>query len=1095
MLSQRRSSEQASQSSHSTPSQLRLESALRHVNVLFSTTAFQENDARPESPIPSQPASRTSETSAVRRIFSREPRRRPVHSRLAVAANAKNPHLIRIYHLVDYGVNTRPIIHRSWNITDIRRIDGLGQPVAESVLFALHFIPTKVFVFRTQSPKTRARFLWSLLQICVRTLRRAPPVQHLLLLDLQTMAEKTTDVDDNGTSMRPTTSESSRAKSIDVSERQSDVPPTRTSEASTKRNSSHTVRSKRTSLDESRNRLSRQQQSLEPSPRLADVSTQQGRLGSQAKRLQQFPRAFSEPKLSDSNQKRSEHTLEDGSSQEAPRSEHVQGRDSYVEQLAFEAAAKRFGRKRSSAIAKDNKEVISNLDSDPKALWFENRRRPNEANTKMFMEQMRLRRQRKQAKLNDDEKANLLYSLELFAADGEGHLHEFGNWLESHIQKLEVENIGDIVDVESCEPCHETADDGISKSTVEREDLHDVLIKSITAADPWLRKCESLLEPYACLSQEINSDITLLETQRENNRALHEELDVLLHSISFTDQEQKLVDSLDVSFTVEHNEVDYSCLHDVIHMLTSKYKEISKLKKLSGMSAVTDVLRLISEKRNRASRILLPGLKTCLDDMYTERRRTVFAFDEADFGAIDAATRLSGDEECHRNFRKGLQCVAACENNAYSEVIDHYVDLSSSWTTNFLRFAMYGEPPLSLEDNLLNDRMKRFTENLLYCCLVESHLAFNLFNNDERGTGRVLAAILRRQLPSPDFLRDFLQGQNEFEATVHQHFWCALEFFSNGVSNFSEQDLEELVSRVEQRLGFLYSTYKKRFPVDVLKIRSMKPNDEVIIEALNSFQTKCRVLCVTSQRLVETQANSVVAMLSESLDLRRESQRSEFFARVQNSIDLASEVSCSTHISSYDSPPRCSTYSTSICEKLIRSTLRRTEIASAAAGDDADDIKLQCYGYVSAKLGGPASEEYLVRLTELADRLREHVMSRWVNRKILRKVFHQLFLDTPSRSSESYAKLQTWVMGLDASVAASEIRVIVQSSLAGAAKTCVIVPFYGDLISLIKERMDEILRRNRNKYLSELRPRLRSFTADLLSILRNELEAWGEAYK
>ncbi|CAN8075766.1 unnamed protein product [Agarophyton chilense] len=1094
MLSQRRSSEQASQSIHSTPSQMRLESALRHATVLFSTTAFQENDARPESPAPSQPISRISEASAVRRIFSREPRRRPVHSRLAVAANAKNPHIIRVYHLVDYGVNTRPLIHRSWNISDLRKVDGLGQPVSESVSFALHFIPAKVFIFRTLSPKARASFLWSLLQTCVSRLKRAPPVQHLRLLDLQTMAEESPVVDD-GTAMNQRTSEISH-KSVNASERQSDVPPTHTSEASTKRHSSHTIQSKRTSLDESKNGLSGLEQSAESNARLADVQTQNGGLGSQARRFQKFPRAFSEPKLSDSTQKRSETTLHDGSSQEAPRSEHVQGKDSYLEQLAFEAAAKRFGNNRSLAAICGTAE-ISNLDSDPKALWFDNRRRPNEANTRRLMEQMHLRRPRKQTKLKDDEKADLLYSLELFAENTEGHLHEFGEWLESHIQKLEVENIRDIVEVESCEPCLETTACGASTDGIEREDLHDVLIKSITAVGPWLRKCESQLEPYARLSQETNDYLMLLETQHENTRALQEQLDALLHSISFTDREQALVDYLD-GVLAANEEFDYSELLKVILMLSWKSREISKLNELSGMDAVTNAQRLISEKRNRTSRSLLPILKSCLEDMYAERERAVLACHEDGFDS----NRPSYNEDRVEKLRKGLLCLAACESNAFSQVMDHYVELSSSWTTSFLRFAMQSEPPISPEKNALNDRMIRFAESLLYGCLVESQLAFSLFYNDLRDKEITMPTLLRRQLPSPEFLREFLKRaglhEDDFEAGLHQHFWRSLEFFSKGLTCSSSQYLEEVVFRVQQRLRGLYDVYKKQFPTEVLRVGIMRLNNEAIIEALDSFQSKCRVLCSTSQRLVETHANAVLTMLSEPLDLRTYTQRSGFFLRVKRAVDLASELSGVSNESAPDVQTRISgdDFSRSICEKLIGATLHRAEEIPAVTNDCVEDLKLQCYGYVSGRIGEPPGEEYLIRLTRLADRIREPIMGRWINRTILGKMFNELFQDATSGSPESYVKMRTWVASLNPSVAASEIRGVVRSSLEEAAKTCAIIPFYDNLISLIKERVDEILRKNRrNKNFSEVRPLFCSFIADLLSMLRIERESLQKLYR
>lgn len=46
-----------------------------------------------------------------------------------------------------------------------------------------------MLVWRTDTPFKRAQFLWSLLQVCASRLKRAPPVQRLKLLDLQTFAD------------------------------------------------------------------------------------------------------------------------------------------------------------------------------------------------------------------------------------------------------------------------------------------------------------------------------------------------------------------------------------------------------------------------------------------------------------------------------------------------------------------------------------------------------------------------------------------------------------------------------------------------------------------------------------------------------------------------------------------------------------------------------------------------------------------------------------------------------------------------------------------------------------------------------------------
>lgn len=908
------------------------------------------------------------------------------------------------------------------------------------------------------------------------------------------MAEQRAEGSHDRPSVKGSLADSSPSRSADGTERHSDVPPTRTSEASTRRHSSRsrTTQSRNTSAGGSRGGSVKQDHFYDGRSQNTDSQAKQGALAHMPSHAQGFPRAYSEPKLSDSHsQKDSEGFPDEQSSHEAPNSERIRAKDPHVDQVAFESAAYRLQQKRVSGLPTDARDFLSSNGSDANALLFENRRRTGDANTRTLIDRMRIQRQRKQARLSHEEKTDLMYSLKLFEEDGEVHLHEFGKWLENRIQRLEVENIGDIVDVESCEPGHETEEKETSQDETEKGNLHDVLIKSIVDADPWLRKCESILEPYASLAEEVNHDITLLETQRENSRALQQELETLLQSISFTGMEQGLIDDLDVTFAIHRNNVDYSKLHEVINLLTSKSREIAKLSKLSNMSAVTNIVRFISDKQNRASTFLLPALKEFLDNLYIAKRRALFGTEE---GSPSSDTDIRGwSEESLKDFRKGLRCIAVCENNSLSYIVDHYVELASSWTTDLLQFLMQGEPPLSLTKDALDVRMERFAENLLYSCLLEGDLAFRLLDRELHGREKILPSLLRRQLPSPELLREFLKRHDRddkgFEACIHQHFWHSLDFFGKKYEDCSGEDLRSTVSNVEVRLRTLCEVLGRGFPVAELQVRNLQNTDEATTATLASYRVKCRILSLTSQRLVETHANDMVASLSESLDLKRATKRAVFFSRVKEAVDLCIELSSPLYVGVGDPQSASNEKTKSICEMLIGAALRRTEIASAGAGEQADDVKLQCYGYIAAKLREAADVDYLARLAHLSNRVREHVMCRWTQRIVLSKMFHGITIETTSQDAEVYSKVKMAVASLDASTTIMEVRKAVHATLEEAAKTCVILPFYTDMMSLIKERVEDMLRKARNnKYVSDIRPTMRSFTSELLSSFRKELE-------
>lgn len=1053
----------------------------------------------------SNAATQSPEASAVRRLFTREPRHVPSRSRLVVTANPRNPEIVRIYHLIDNGPSTRPTIHRYWNISDIRRIDGLGGPASETTRFALHIIPNKVFTFRTHSPKARANFIWSLLQVSVSKMKRAPPVQNLRLLELQHLVDNCEGQNhavDAQNSAKKKSSQSSLEKSVPASDHSSQLQ--RQTPEPSRKESTETTPSKLTTSEAATKSHSRHQSSKETDLLLQNSS--QDNSEQTAPSQLHVQRAISGPKHQESKKEGMEVMLEEAGSDPALRSEQGHSRAKSGTKTTFTSPASRSTLRVTSEFPGDTNVVSPQFDQVPKAQFLENRRIPNVANTKTFMQKLQIQKQREQAKLSDQEQAEISFALELFQKEADPEIHEFGKWLEDHIQMLDVDNIGDIVTAESRDPCRDPTEAEYtgSWSDTDKVDFHDVLIKSVTTTESWLRKCESLLKPYADLSETINEDLTLLDLRRENSRALRKELERLLETICFASKEKEIVKELDGVLSVNGNEMDYSELHKVFHLLSSKAKDIADAPELSKMTAVADVKKYVAENQNRASASLLPSLKSYLEKLYAKRQQIGI---KSQISVAQIATKHSETmEEGLQNFEKGTKCLVACSNDSLATLIDHYVALSSLWITDVLRFLMRAESHASGTKVELDDRVQSFAENFLYISILEGKLALALFANvlsSPQVANKIeISSILRRQFPAPKLLNEFLDcektGDKEFRACVHQHFWHSIESFAEKLTGISDFSLHEMKSAVERRLHASEARLNKNvFSTHNINPESKHQIDTATKEIVVSFQEKCRMLSSSSQLLVETHANDVVNLLSESLELKRPSQRGIFFSRVRAAVDLCVELSAPLCANFHDSKSGLKDKTQAICEMLVGAALRRTEVASASAGERADEVKLQCYSYITAKLnGGQGEKNQLNDLARLPSRVREHLIVRWAEKVVFSKTFCDFDVDSLGRTPEAYSRFRAAAARLSASSVFSNIKNSISSALEEAGKTCAIVPFYSDVILLLKERMEIVLRRARNdRAISDLRPNLRSFTTELLGKLRLELDRKRETYK
>lgn len=1083
MLSRRRSSEQASQSTQSTPAATRIENALRNLQILFSTPVIPDNN-RPNIPRPPDQSGEIpqNDTSAMRRLFNRDqrPKRNPTHT-LVVASTRGS--VLRLYHVVDAA----RVTHRYWNLAELRKIDGLGGPVSESLQFALYFSNSKPMTYRTPSPHERAVFLWSLLHTCASKLKRAPPVEHLRLLDLQNAAE--TEQDDHLSGTYPSDQNLRLESSLEV------LPVPEDHIAPSDNSTTHlvsipTTSSKHDARPEDGDRSS--DQTLKPRTRPRTPSR-----GQKVTRTMSEPKAIAMQPISDNSDDRCQ-----------PASTETRVKNMNIDERAFLAAAKRMGAKRSLNAAPHGKDRFNSVGSDPKARLFQGRVKASDANTAKVVAERRLQQEKKQFRLSMEEQMDVLFALELFGKEQEAvSLHDFGAWTDGQIQALEAENIADLVNVEKQAPeydLHETPPAQLlSQGSRNEKSPQDLLVESMMFAEPWLEKCQTLLGPYAKLSENINDDVIMLERQRKNVHSLEEELDGLLRALTFEKEEDILISNIgSAADSSDAKSLNYQHFHRAVQVITDKATSLCKLPDLSEMVAVKSVHRLIYEKQNKASEALLPVLMKYVDKLYQLKDVNDYASTFRESWVTDSA--LNTDRETSE-FLKGAECLAVCGNNSFVELIDHYVAVSSTWIIRFLRFLTEESLGASIVKAALDTRAKQFLENLLYICITEGIRAFRLFSrildSSDRDGFISISGILRRQIPDALILDEYVRSVSERSgakgACINLHFSHSLDFFSEIVDTASDEELEAALVRVEtgNRARRSQSDFSKEVRNGSATIARpvVTRHDRVVRESVANFLTICNELSLTCQASLETQIGEIIDKMDAAQDVSSTQGRALFFSRVMNSVDLCYQLSSPMYsglgsLEGKSNLNRKETNTKSLCERLIAAAMRSTEIASTAGLEDTTDrIKLQCYGYIAAKLEEGNRESFLVQLAHLSSRVRKHVMTKWADVAIFDTILGTLRLDGDKPTTETYSRFRNAVMELTAQAASSRVKNTINQTMETAVDTCAILPFYADLINLVKEKMEDMLRKVRkDRAVSDIRPKLLSFSRELLSNLRGE---------
>lgn len=1219
MLSRRRSSEQTSATDAAspatlTPTEQRLQGALRGALVLFSVPAQLDPAATPtpapvaasahlpRPPKASRPdqsgdlAGSTTEPSGIRRLFARERRRglppsapdsRPVHH-LVVASYTRHRDQIRLHQLVDGGSGARVAIHGTWFLSDLRKIDGLGRPVAQSVHFALYFSSSpRAIAWRATSPSARAVFLWALLQTCVSRLSRAPPVTNLRLLDLQTTAESAESLTDaraagdnreepvssdtfkGSAHMASSLEELGDQRSTDmlhtaapISDSFVNVPASPKAAASVsghinassvedvKRVPGLRASPVRAKSDEVIADVMRSEEAKEPKAEVAkNGADKEGDAPRDLSKSSKVKRTLSEPKATAIFACAEDDSDVDGS-EGVPRKADTMApwqrgadpdlKDLNIDERAFLAAAKRLGAKKSFDLKRaDQVDKYSSYGSDPKARLFQNRLKISEANTRKVVAERKMLQERKLYMLSSKEQEHLALALDMFGQEKpEDTLEGFGSWVSSHIQTLEVENIADLVSVEKqtmskgneteFPSAHAHASHVLDESEV-KDGSFGGLVRAMTAAQPWLDKCQTLLAPYAELVEDINHGVNLLETQRKNVSALDELLSELVNALSFEYSEKSLVDGVgtcDPAF--ELSEFDTDDFQSAVQIIVSKVGALERLSHLSEMSAVKEVQNLLSQRQREASSLLLPVLRDYINKSYESH------------SSEDLKLRFGGDlvtpkdSASRRDFLTNVSHLSNFRTSALQELMDHYVLLSSKWIVETVRLLISGLDSSVVEEpaedvhqrrdtiRMLAARNLGISEALLAACVAEGLRCCHLFRSAcELVTGDdklTLSGLLRRQVDDGVFLTEFITGPTVSDpilgACVHQHASYLFQRFAERLSSYDVVDTPSLLDKISQLISD-NSPVKKDFilraseelnkQVDPLMDDSTTHCSDVdAVEDAHSevplahrgsqclrivisvFEEVCRCLSITTLSMSEDLVKTSLASLERKRDVASEDERREFFSIMVSAVDLCCEMAFLPGLAKTGSPSVLNEPVKSVCERLIVTAMKSTEVSVQSCAEDvAEAVKLQNYGYIAARLSEDDTPDFLRRLSHLATRVRKHLVGKWLERQSFGSICKSLKRDTSMRYSGAHAHFNSIVDDLDVAETAARLKEAVHSTMESAAETKATQLLYGDVIVAAGEVMEDVIKMaKKEKVGADARAKLQAFSRALLDVLK-----------
>lgn len=970
---------------------------------------------------------------------------------------------IRVQHVVDLG--SRALVQRGWALADLRKIDGMMEQASRGRSFGLWFATSaKMGVWRCDNGKERAVFLWALLQCCVANLRRAPPVENLLLLDLQRVAEGDDGADEEAFVGRKRFIERRGEGGGSLG------------------------------------------------------GGMKGRAMRDMGKGSKVTRTLSEPKASkvveDFEEKRADTIT--------PVATGTALKGLNMDERAFLAAAKRMG----GGGANEGDEPNSN---DPKARLFQNRFQMGDPK---FVAERKRQQEKKLYRLSKVEQQDLALALQMFKEEKgtECRLGMLGNWTEAKIQELEAENIADIVNVEKS---------GIGTDGKEGDQNwpYRGLVESMSLAEPWLRKCQMLLSPYAELASELNQGVELLETQMNNISNLEKVLRNLLDTLSFELEEQSLVDGIgtaDLSSRLDEFESDD--FQRAVRIIASKVEALDKVSTLSDMLAVKNAQRLLEQRQIEASVVLLPALKAYVNQMYTgQSGDPCYEF----FQKLWAGEIIPEDSDERQKFLVAVKSIGVFGKQAFSDLIDHYVCRSSEWMLRMLR-SMLNRVKKEEDLSFLVLRTEFLAQFLFYLCMAEGAKAFQFFFHATECVSNPadlsFSRILRRQVPDQSIVSDFFTdgcNDEEIKACVFLHAYYYFDFFPEKLANCNEQAIDILLNITEKKFKGIQRIQKEK-PTTISGngviynggLVSIEDNKDIralfqnsgsleptrgnttkisptsklrrcagasgwIQEVVSKFFDVCRDISVSCHSMTEAMVGDVIGSFGKVKDVTCREGRREFFLCVQRAINMCCRLSWPELHRFQDGNSGHETLESvkTLCENLVATTMRSTEQVTQGKDEATSDcVKMQSYGYVSVKLNEMGGMDMFVPLTHLSTRVRKHVLTQWLEREFLNGMMSRLKMDGTKKSVDSQRAFSEEVDRLKAVNVVVEIDKIVEIGLEEARKTKVMVAIYGDVIGVMKERMEDAMQlAKRDKAPNAARAKLLSFSKDVMGQMKKKL--------
>lgn len=894
----------------------------------------------------------------------------------ATGADA-NPASYALVRAVDNGISPAAVLVRTWPLSELRQIDGFGQPASGSLEFALSFTGAAAPVLlRTDNPRSRARFIWSISQLFAHKMRRKPPTTGLLLLDLQQFA------DDSGPPTATIVGRGSRQAGDLYGNGMEQVPTDDTSD-----DMSGEKLAKVEAAGNDRERVGCGVRFNVSSPRIVrTISAPNPSAAAEASRKSRpFP-------LLDPD----DTTGEDGISKASGGTGRTGGTDGTGATAGTTVTGgtcenNRTGRTRVSAFRVAE---YSDVLDGPMAI----RRQPasaaefGDARTK-YISSAELRDMNIDQRaflvaasrlggLNDDDGVEVLLErrrrevekrafhmtseegrdMDLIVSSVEREkgcqsLSNFEKWLDAEVAQLEVVNITETLAVEQDAPA-------LFEPLVE-------LKEALSASDGWFRKCEARLTPHASIVEDIRIQRDAIQVQRQNVFKLESTLTKLLEDCALTEDEQNEVDATITALyssaeaglvvTVEDGIFRNRVIPCALGGLACKANQpASPLSEIRAIAGSRENLRL---QQQELSSLMFPALENgaqrIASSWKSERSPSVLAH----FG----------------NAAYALVTLDATNLEKLEAVYERYVARSASATgIGGVMRKCWTES----EAEGLACQLDAVFERACRLCDSEARVAHAMFCGAARAAGVSVRSTVESVLASRfEYLSSTivdLVDECALKNSVPVYWMAYLEVQASVDGMASALGSSEIKSAASVAS---VSAHESEGGIASSSLRSLSLSDHWdLMESLNrsregDAEFNCRIFLVRCLRgmadrfrkLVEMQVGGAVgAMPSRASDSIQSSSPERVFESVQalmkvcfelvdawtNSGVGAAERELLRKVNEVKAPRELSGVAATkgMCDRLVAAAFKRIESSAVASHQRSGMAKLECYSYISQRL-------------------------------------------------------------------------------------------------------------------------------------------------